>query len=66
MQLKPMRSGTVYLYSTGLSDEDHLVTGVGRIDDVSKAVLHSIQLHDDASVAVIPEGPYVVPIVGDT
>lgn len=64
MQLKPMRSGTVYLYSTGLSDEDHLVTGVERIDDVSKAVLQSIVLHTDASVAVIPEGPYVVPIVG--
>jgi nickel-dependent lactate racemase len=65
MQLKPMRSGSVYLYSTGLSDQDHLVTGVGRIDDVSKAVLLSIQLHEDASVAVIPEGPYVVPIVGE-
>jgi nickel-dependent lactate racemase len=65
MQLKPMRSGTVYLYSTGLSDEDHALTGIGRITDVSKAVLLSIQLHDDTSVAVIPEGPYVVPIVGD-
>ncbi|MFT5896152.1 MAG: nickel-dependent lactate racemase [bacterium] len=65
MQLKPMRSGTVYLYSTGLSEEDHALTGVGRITNVSEAVLLSIQLHDDTSVAVIPEGPYVVPIVGD-
>ena len=65
MQLKPMRTGTVHLYSTGLSDEDHLVTGVQRIDDVTQAVLMSVQRHNDASVAVIPEGPYVVPIVGD-
>lgn len=65
MQLKPMRTGTVYLYSTGLSDEDHAITGVERIDNVSDAVLRSMRLHGDNSVAVIPEGPYVVPVVGD-
>lgn len=65
MQLKPMRSGTVYLYSTGLSDEDHSLTGVERTNNVTETILLSIQLHSDTSVAVIPEGPYVVPIVGD-
>lgn len=66
MQLKPMRTGTVYLYSTGLSDEDHAITGVERIENVTDAVLLSIKLHNDTAVAVIPEGPYVVPVVGDT
>jgi hypothetical protein len=65
MLLNPMRSGTVYLYSTGLSVEDHSLTGVERIDAVTRAILLSVQPHDDTSVAVIPEEPYVVPIVGD-
>jgi hypothetical protein len=39
MQLKRMWSGTVYLYLTGLSDGNHLLTGVERIEDVTNAVL---------------------------
>ena len=64
MQLKPMRTGTVYLYSTGLSDEDHELTGVQRIDSVEQAIARSIKQYDDPDVALIPEGPYVVPMAG--
>ena len=64
MQLKPMRTGTVYLYSTGLSDEDHKLTGVQRIDSVEQAIARSIKQYDDPDVALIPEGPYVVPMAG--
>ena len=62
MQLKPMRRGSVYLYTTGLSDDDHALTGVHRTDNIAQAVAMSIELHDDCDVAVIPEGPYVVPV----
>ena len=61
MQLKPMRRGTVELYSTGLSGDDRALTGVGMIDDVCDAIRRSIARAGDAGVAVIPEGPYVVP-----
>ena len=61
MQLKPMRGGTVYLYSDGLSDDDHKLTGVKRTTDIMQTIADSITLHDDPDVAVIPEGPYVVP-----
>ena len=62
MQLKPMRRGAVYLYTTGLTGEDRELTGVNLIDSVSAAVLRSTQEGRATDVAVIPEGPYVVPV----
>ena len=61
MQLKPMRLGTVELYATGLSGDDRRLTGVAMIDDVAEAIGRSIARNGDPAVAVIPEGPYVVP-----
>jgi len=62
MQLKPMRMGEIALYAEGLSDEDHHDTGVNRIKDVSKAIADAIKKHGSPDVAIIPEGPYVVPL----
>jgi lactate racemase len=61
MQLKPMAVGTLQLYSTGLSPAQHALTGVTSVDSVRSAVLESIAASGDPAVAVIPEGPYVVP-----
>ena len=61
MQLKPMRLGRVELYSTGLSGDDRTLTGVHMIDDIGKAIERSIAHSGDTAVAIIPEGPYVVP-----
>lgn len=62
MQLKPMRVGSIHLYTTGLSEADKQLTGVSIIDDsVSDAVRRCVQDSGEDSVAVIPEGPYVVP-----
>ncbi len=61
MQLKPMRVGSIVLYSDGLSDEDHAMTGVDRTSSVEEAIARSIEGHGDPEIAVIPEGPYVVP-----
>ena len=61
MQLKPMAVGTLQLYSTGLNAAQHALTGIGPIDSVRSAVLESIAASGDPGVAVIPEGPYVVP-----
>ena len=62
MQLKPMRVGSIVLYSDGLSDADHALTGVARTLSVEVAIARSIDAHGDAEIAVIPEGPYVVPL----
>jgi nickel-dependent lactate racemase len=63
MQLKPMRLGTIKLYTTGLNKEDRRITGVEMIDSVEDAVRQSIAEHGDSAVAVIPEGPYVIPVL---
>jgi len=61
MQLKPMRAGRIQLYSTGLPEADFAATGVERITDLTAAIAASIEHHNDPDIAVIPEGPYVVP-----
>ena len=61
MQLKPMRSGTVHLYSEGLDAESARLTGVHKIDSVPEAIRESVRRSGDMHIAVIPEGPYVVP-----
>ncbi len=64
MQLKPMRLGKVQLYTTGLDEEGRRITGVEIIQSVEEALSASIARHGDPAVAVIPEGPYVVPLRG--
>jgi nickel-dependent lactate racemase len=61
MQLKPMRVGRIQLYTTGLGDEDRKLTAVDMVDSVDEAIAASVALHGDRAVAIIPEGPYVVP-----
>ncbi len=61
MQLKPMRVATIHLYTDGLKGEDRALTGVNMIDSIEGAVARSIARSGDPAVAVIPEGPYVVP-----
>ncbi len=62
MQLKPMRRGTVQLYSGKLAAGDRPLTGVRLIASVEQAVLESARTSGDPHVGVIPEGPYLVPV----
>jgi len=62
MQLKSTRRGRVALYTTGLTPEERRITGVDIVTDLDEAVADSIRRSGDRAVAVIPEGPYVVPI----
>jgi nickel-dependent lactate racemase len=62
MQMKPMRLGHIKLYTTGLDAEERRITGVELIDSIEDAVRQSMEEHRDTAVAVIPEGPYVIPI----
>ena len=56
-----MRAGMVHLYSEGLNAESVRLTGVHKIDSVSEAIRASVKRSGDRHIAVIPEGPYVVP-----
>jgi len=64
MQLKSMRAGRVKLYTTGLDDEERSLTGVDTIDSVDDALVAALARSGDRNFAVVPEGPYVVPVVG--
>ena len=62
MLLKPGRIGRVQLYTTGLSSEERKLTGVDNVESVDQAIEESIARSGDREVAIIPEGPYVVPL----
>lgn len=62
MQLKPMRQGQIHLYTEGLSESEQALTGVARAPSVTEALRASVARSGDPRIAVIPEGPYVVPV----
>jgi nickel-dependent lactate racemase len=62
MQLKSMRLGRVQLYTEGLDAEERRITGVELIPSLDAAIAQSVERHGDPAIAVIPEGPYVIPV----
>ena len=61
MQLKSTARARVHLYAGALAQADRALTGVRAADSVEEAVLASVRESGDPQVAVIPEGPYLVP-----
>lgn len=61
MLLKALRVGTVQLHATGLGAEDLKDVFVEPVSSIEEAVTASVRAHGDPDVAVVPEGPYVVP-----
>ena len=65
LQLKTMRVGNVHLFSEGLSETDASLTGVHTVRShkaLHEAIQRSVAASDDRSIAVIPEGPYDIPV----
>ncbi len=65
MQLRPMAIGNIHLFTRELSASDQRLTGVNCVDSVEAAIDQSIRQTGDTNVAVIPEGPYLVPFCGN-
>lgn len=61
MQLKPMAIGNVSLYCDKLTVDQKRMTGVNVVASLEEAIARSVSQSPDRAVAVIPEGPYVVP-----
>ena len=61
MQLKSQRRANIQLYTTGLSASERALTGVEIIESVDTAIEDSLKVSGDSAMAIIPEGPYVVP-----
>ncbi|MBT6339987.1 MAG: nickel-dependent lactate racemase [Desulfobacula sp.] len=62
MQLKPMRVGNIHLFAPKLSEKDKKYTCVNNISDLNAMIRKSIEKSVNKKIAVIPEGPYVIPI----
>jgi nickel-dependent lactate racemase len=62
MQVKAMKKANIFLYTDGLTKDQQALTGVTMIASPSAAVMQSVKTHGDRRVAVIPEGPYVIPL----
>lgn len=62
MLLRTLAVGNVSLYSEGIRGEDRGLTCVEMIESVEEAIANSVAQSGDRSVAIIPEGPYVIPI----
>ena len=60
MQLRSQNAARIRLLSK-LGDEDQALTGVECVESLEEAVRQSVAETNDNAVAVIPEGPYVVP-----
>ena len=61
MQLKSLRLGRVELYTSGLSADERRDTGVTLVSNIDAAIAAAMARAGDPAVAVIPEGPYVIP-----
>ena len=62
MLVKALRVGTVQIYTAGLSKADLKDVCVGTVPSIEEAVLSSVRVHRDPEIAVVPEGPYVIPM----
>jgi nickel-dependent lactate racemase len=62
MLVKALRKGKVQLYTTGLRRSDFADIFVDPVVSIEKAVMESVKAHQDSRVAVVPEGPYVIPV----
>ena len=61
MEIKSLKKGNIYLFSEGLSLKEKTLTGVNITNNISKTIDESIKKHQDYNIAIIPEGPYVIP-----
>ncbi|HYA86870.1 MAG TPA: nickel-dependent lactate racemase [Nitrospirota bacterium] len=61
MQVKAMKRANIFLYTDGLTKEQQALTGVTIIKSPLAAITQSVKAQGDRRVAVIPEGPYVIP-----
>jgi len=66
MLVKALKVGNVQLYTTGLNKTALKDSYVEPVASVAEAVRASMQAQDDNDIAVVPEGPYVIPLFDTT
>ncbi len=61
MQIKATSSVNVHLFTEGLTEKEKNLTGVNIIDSVEGKIRQLMSKKYDKRLAIIPEGPYIVP-----
>ncbi len=61
MLLKPLRHGSIELFTTNLTEEQLAQTYVEHVTSLEQAITASVLRQGSDDIAVIPEGPYVIP-----
>ena len=61
MLVKALRVGRIKLYTTGLDKACLKDVFVDPVASIEGAVIASVKAHGDPDIAVVPEGPYVIP-----
>ena len=61
MLLRTLAVGNVSLFSEGLTGNDRELTGVQMVESIEDTIAASISHSGDKAIAIIPEGPYVIP-----
>jgi len=59
--IEAIREHRIHLYTTGLSDQHRQLTGVTCHNDWQAAIRTVLQESSANEIAIIPEGPYVIP-----
>jgi nickel-dependent lactate racemase len=62
MLLKALRVGKIQLYTKGLSPADLKDIFVEAVPSLEEAISQAVTFHGDTEIAVVPEGPYVIPL----
>ena len=61
MLLRTLAVGNVSLFSEGLKGNERTLTGVQMVESIEDAIATSMAQSGDKRIAIIPEGPYVIP-----
>jgi len=61
MLVKALNVAKIQLYTQGLNDEELKITCVEPVESLEEAILQSTEFHQDKHIAIIREGPYVIP-----
>jgi nickel-dependent lactate racemase len=64
MLVKALRLGSIKLYTTKLSEKDLKDVYVEQVSSIEEAIMANVRAQGDNKIAVVPEGPYVIPFFG--
>ena len=60
-EIEALNKANIYLYSKGISKKEEKLAAIKLTNDPISTIEKSIKKHNNNNIAIIPEGPYVVP-----